>query len=284
MGSGLSMSSVRRKSSRNGKPKRGWAPMNRTHVFAGVLALGALGLALTTAAAPMRGMSRRPAQDGEGPDLAGVKIASGDLPPAFSVMGEDQLSNMEGIMSSIAGGLAEAGLQNLTGYSNNNILNRQYVASGLLFPLTPIEQAGVDSQLSGSGTAESFGEAFGGEDITMLDGAGSVGNSRLALSMLVSPLHLDYVVARRGPVLIEVAVMYPGYQQPLANAVELARLLDMRAIAVVGTASYIPFRPAGPLAPEITTYIPTPLDVSTKPGVVGANLLLAALVMLPFAV
>lgn len=43
------------------------------------------------------------------------------------------------------------------------------------------------------------------------------------------------------------------------------------------------FRNAGPLVPEITTYIPTPLDVSTQPGVVGTNLLLAAFLMLPFA-
>jgi hypothetical protein len=43
------------------------------------------------------------------------------------------------------------------------------------------------------------------------------------------------------------------------------------------------FRDAGPLIPEITTSIPTPLDVSTEPGVVGTNLLLAAAVMLPFA-
>jgi len=45
-----------------------------------------------------------------------------------------------------------------------------------------------------------------------------------------------------------------------------------------------PFREAGPLVPELTTYIPTPLDVSTEPAVVGTNLFLAALMMLPFAV
>jgi len=45
-----------------------------------------------------------------------------------------------------------------------------------------------------------------------------------------------------------------------------------------------PFREAGPWVPEITTYIPTPLDISTEPAVVGTNLMLAALMMLPFAV
>lgn len=44
------------------------------------------------------------------------------------------------------------------------------------------------------------------------------------------------------------------------------------------------FRPVGPLVPEITTYIPTPLNLSPKPAVIGTNLLLAALTMLLFAV
>jgi len=258
--------------------------MNRTGICLCVLTLSAPGLVLTTAATPMHGTTQDSAQDGEGPELAGVEIALSDLPPAFNGMAEDQLSGMEGIMGSMAGGLAEASLQNLTGYSTNETQNPQYVASGLLSPLTPVEQSGVDSQLSGSGTAESLGAAFGGEAVTMLDGAGGVGNSRLAFSMVVSPLRLDYVVARRGPVLIEVAVMYLNSRQPLVNAVDLARILDARAIAVVGTATDIPFRPSGPLVPEITTYIPTPLDVSTEPGVIGTNLLLAALMMLPFAV
>lgn len=44
------------------------------------------------------------------------------------------------------------------------------------------------------------------------------------------------------------------------------------------------FRPSGPFVPEITTYIPRPSDLSTEPKVVGGNLFLAALIMLPFAI
>ncbi len=44
------------------------------------------------------------------------------------------------------------------------------------------------------------------------------------------------------------------------------------------------FRSAGPLVPTLTTYIPTPRDISTDPPVVGANLLLAALVMILFTI
>ena len=43
------------------------------------------------------------------------------------------------------------------------------------------------------------------------------------------------------------------------------------------------FREPDTLVPVITTYIPTPLDVSTEPTVVGANLLLAGALMVLFA-
>ena len=44
------------------------------------------------------------------------------------------------------------------------------------------------------------------------------------------------------------------------------------------------FREPGVLTPEITTYIPTPLDISFDPKVIGTNLLLAALAMILFTI
>jgi len=44
------------------------------------------------------------------------------------------------------------------------------------------------------------------------------------------------------------------------------------------------FRQTGPLTPQITTYVPTPLDISTDPKVIGANLLLAAIAMILFTI
>ena len=44
------------------------------------------------------------------------------------------------------------------------------------------------------------------------------------------------------------------------------------------------FRQPGLLTPEITTYIPTPLDISTDPKVIGTNLLLAAIAMILFTI
>ena len=44
------------------------------------------------------------------------------------------------------------------------------------------------------------------------------------------------------------------------------------------------FRRPGLLTPEITTYVPTPLDISTDPKVIGTNLLLAAIAMILFTI
>ena len=44
------------------------------------------------------------------------------------------------------------------------------------------------------------------------------------------------------------------------------------------------FRTPGPLTPEITTYVPTPLDISLDPKVIGTNLLMAAIAMILFTI
>lgn len=44
------------------------------------------------------------------------------------------------------------------------------------------------------------------------------------------------------------------------------------------------YRSTGPLVPALTTYIPTPLDVSTDPKVVGTDLIFAAIAMILFTI
>ena len=221
-------------------------------------------------------------------DLSSAILLLSDLPEEFSTMSNDELSQMEALVSGLSLGLAEATLQNLTGYRTSDVSNLQFVVSCLISPLTDTEQNMIDNQLTDPEIRDEFNRALGGGEITQLIGAETIGNTRMAFSTEVYSMQLDYVVARRGPVLIEVAFLYPDSQQPLITAVELATILDERVIDVVGTGitaeKPTAFRPAGPLVPEITTYIPTPLNLSPKPTVIGTNLLLAALTMLLFAV
>jgi hypothetical protein len=71
--------------------------------------------------------------------------------------------------------------------------------------------------------------------------------------------------------------------QPSAGA---ARSVELTAGGVVtgidGAMALSGYRASGPLVPALTTHIPTPADVSTDPTVVGANLALAALVLILF--
>lgn len=244
-------------------------------------------LAFGTSAA--RSASSQPAgalQQGE-LDLSGATIVLDDLPPGFQALSGDDLARLESAMDLSQAYLAsstQAELLNFTGFRTLEATNLQFALAGLVSPMSSAEQSEIDRAFADPDAAiKTLSDMLGGSGASELPGAGNIGNSRLAFSMETMGFRMEYVVARRGPVLVEVACLYKEGKQPLTGAVELARILDDRVAAVVGTGG-IAFRPSGPLVPELTTYIPTPLDVSARPEVIGTNLLLAALMMLPFAV
>jgi len=233
-----------------------------------------------------------PAQsDSETLDLSDAILLVEDLPPGFQEMPENQRNSMKSMLDMWQGQLDSSNLEmlNFTGYWTGELENMQFVISGLVSPLSPLDQVMIDRAFANPDMLiEELKKMVGGEDAALLKGAANIGESNLAFTTTVSSgsisMHLEYVVARRGPVLVEVATIATTDQQPIASAIDLARLLDDRVAAVVGRETGMAFRPEGPLVPKLTTYIPTPLDVSTQPTVIGTNLLLAALLMLPFGV
>jgi SH3-like domain-containing protein len=251
-----------------------------------VLAL-AICLSLIVAARQAEAQSAQTPQDSE-LDLSTATLYLKDLPPGFQDLSQaevkDQLESAVDIYRSMMSGQTQAELVNVTGFRSRDALNQQFVVAGLETPLSPWEQTQIDRAFGYPGIViQALRKTVGGDETGELPGYKTIGTTSLGFTMTTGGYRLNYVVARRGPVLIEVALLYDTDQAPLVDIVALARLLDERLLPVVGPET-LQFRSSGPFVPELTTYIPTPLDVSTRPEVIGANLLLAALLMLLFSI
>jgi len=238
-------------------------------------------------------------QEEEGPDtvdLSGATLTLKDLPAGFRVLSADELARFGISESSFAGafrGFSRAGPLNLAGFQNADLQDQQafeLVVSLLLHPLTASEQASLDRELDNPDAAmEQLASALVGAQYTdahLLAGTDRLGDKSLGFAVVVASadvsVQFDIVVARRGEVLELVYVFYYAGQQPRIGVATLAQILDQRVAAALGAAAPA-FRPTGPLVPELTTFIPTPVDISTDPAVLGANLLFAAVAMILFA-
>jgi hypothetical protein len=199
---------------------------------------------------------------------------------------------MEGLLKTFQSQLSRtssATLQNFTEYSVSDPKNPQIIVSGLIAPLSSEDQVSVDHALTDTDELDKAMESgTGSKGIAELGGSTTLGETSYGVVMTVGSgslrMTMEYLVIRRQEVLEEIAVMYLADHQPMIGAIKVARILDKRVADVVGGGEGATFRATGPLVSDLTTHIPTPLDISTEPGVIGANLFLVALIMLPFAI
>jgi hypothetical protein len=89
-------------------------------------------------------------------------------------------------------------------------------------------------------------------------------------------VQVEAVATRRGPVLTILWDMRLRGSESELDIGNLARVVDERVSEAL-SAGRTSYRAADAWVPELTTYIPTPLDISVDPDVVGANLGLAVL-------
>jgi len=217
-------------------------------------------------------------------DLSSIRLTQADLPEGFTPLPENQMAMMTRMMEGILSSLEGASLINLSGFSLAEGDDVQIVVSGVIHPLSQAEKFQVDAQLKNPAAMQDLAENMGGENFVEIPDAKDLGNAGFGFSLVVSQFQIDYIVIRRSEILIELTYLYRPEQEPRVKALGIMAVLDQRAIAVLGTDQQAAFRPAGLLAPEITTYIPTPADLSTDPAVIGSNLFLAAMMMVPFAI
>lgn len=160
----------------------------------------------------------------------------------------------------------------------------EWVSSVVAYPLSAAERREIEQATPAD--REALAAELGG---TLIPGSEGIGDASMGVEM-VQPLgelegvgeisiRGQIVMAVRGDAFLVVLVSGGGALQ--TDAVELAEILDGRVARALGLGDY---RPTGPLVPRITTEIPTPLDVSTDPKVVFANLVLAALAMALFTI
>ncbi len=229
--------------------------------------------------------------DSQSFDLSDAILLMDDLPSGYKEMPENQKNSMKSMLDMWEGQLESSNLEmlNFTGYWTDDTENLQFIISGLVSPLSTIDRTMIDQAFAKPDLViEQLNKMVRGENTFLLKGAENLGDSNLAFSTGITSgltsMRLEYIVVRRGPVLVEVACLYMEDQEPIANCINLTQILDDRVASVVGREVSVAFRPTGPLIPKLTTYIPTPLDISTRPTIIGTNLLLAALLLLPFGI
>lgn len=255
-------------------------------------------LCLVTAPAQASTMLNSPPQQDEtpteeGPDLTDVILRLEDMPPGYEELMEAQkeamitaLSQMGRLMGS--GTSSAIRIKNATGYWNGDPVNMQMIVSLLISPLSEAEQAMYDKTVAEPDKLVVPLSRMLGRDAQaeLLEGFEDYGESSLGLSVIVSAagrdVHMDIISARRGMVVEQILTGYVGDQEPMTDVHDIARILDDRLAQVVRPPAAVaePFRETDTLVPKLTTHIPTPLDISTDPAVVGTNLMLAAIIMI----
>jgi basic membrane protein A and related proteins len=217
-------------------------------------------------------------------------LAEDDL-PGFRQAGESEVAGYLALAKRLTSGLmsSQAGISDISTFRIKNLFRSEYVISFLAYPITENDElvfgALAINPQSILETLTGIAQASGvGEEARLLSNLGGLGDRSMGFSMTLGqePVaqNIDLIWVRRGEVVQSTWVIYPAGEAPSIDLRKLGLLVDQRvAERFPGTI----FRPAGLLVPVITTHIPTPLDISTRPGVIGTNLLLAALMMLPFA-
>lgn len=222
-----------------------------------------------------------------GPDLTDAVLTLDDLPASFrAVLGTDveESAPLLQEFGLLLEDLTQAEIQKPAIFAADRGDWQEVLINLFVSPLNRIEQAAVDRVLSNpSVVADWFTEQLG--DLAALraepvPGGWALGEQGFLLTALVGDgsdlVQVEAVATRRGPVLTILWDMRLRGSESELDIGNLARVVDERVSEAL-SAGRTSYRAADTWVPELTTYIPTPLDISIDPEVVGANLGLAAL-------
>jgi len=216
-------------------------------------------------------------------------ITEDDL-PGFHKANKNEIVGHLALAKRITLGIIDSPIEirNISYFRSDNLFQSEYVINFLVYPISATEKSKFDLF---AGNPQNVLEALSAivqssgvdEEPHLLPELGDIGEKSVGFTMLLGqePVgsYIDFLWVRRENCIQNTWVFYPYGLEPSIDLHQLGSLVDQRVKErFIGTS----FRSSGLLVPEITTHIPTPLDISTSPSVISTNLLLAALMMLPF--
>ena len=222
-----------------------------------------------------------------GPDLAGAALTVDDVPAGFRFAVEQDLGDAAPLLEQLGTfleDLTQAQVQGTTVFVSERDDQPEVLVNLFVSPLNRLEQAAIDRVLSDpDGVVDTFEQQLGDLATLLsaepLPGEWALGERCCALAAVIDDephsTVVDAVLMRHGPVLSVLWDMRPRGSEGKVDIGTLARLVDAR-VAQALSAGRSSYRATDTWVPELTTYIPTPLDISLDPEVLGANLGLAA--------
>jgi hypothetical protein len=229
-----------------------------------------------------------------GPDLSNIELTLDDLPPGFAQLPMDASPEFASLLDDgieLLATFTEARPQRMALFHHGDPDQHEALAAVLLWPISQIQFAALELAASNPDRASEVLEQLLEDDggilrLEPLTVAVAAGARSVGLSMVTgqpqNPVRGKAVFLWRGQVVAALWTQHFENRDPALDIGRLSTLVDQRIADAMATERF-PYRPAGPLALELTTYIPTPLDISTDPQVIGANLGLAAAAVLLLA-
>ncbi len=232
-------------------------------------------------------------------DLTAATIGLGDLPADFRALPDSAAGSFTGLAEQLATPTSDSPGRVMnpwcywTGDPEKPDPSRMRIVCGAIYhPLSAADMAEVDAGFAKPEAilaqfTDSVPNTSGGPAAKVLGTVANLGDRALGFQVPVdisgTTMTSVIVMWQRGPGLGVAFAFTPQDQEPQSLVTGVARLLDRRLASALGI-GVTAYRSTGPLVPALTTYIPTPLDVSTDPKVVGTNLIFAAIAMILFTI
>ncbi len=173
---------------------------------------------------------------------------------------------------------------------NENPFQNEIILSFMVSPMSGHSQSVFDTITESPDVVSGFLTALTEQtyrvspETTSLPEVSNIGDAGTGYAFRIgvdsAAYQVDFAWVRRGTTLQSTWIIHPVDEAPSVAVADLAAHIDQ---TIQERFPGVAFRQASEFVPQITTTIPTVLDVSTDPEVITTNVILTALLMIPFA-